>query len=99
MADENQAAEYKPEYRDVTFDGYTFKLDDNLLDDVEVLEMIDAVESQNQPGAVIRLLKKIIHDDGYDEMKAYFVKKDGRFKMTKMMKIYEAIFAGFDPKG
>lgn len=98
MADEKQATDIKPEYRDVTFDGYTFKLDDNRLDDVEVLEMIDAVESQNQPGAVIRLLKKIIDDSGYEDMKAYFVKKDGRFKMTKMMKIYEAIFEGFSPK-
>lgn len=93
MADETEK-----KLRDVTYDGYTFKLDDDLLDDVEVLEMIDAVESENKPGAVIRLLKQIIGDDGYDAMKAYFVKKDGRFKMTKMMKIYEAIFAGFSPK-
>jgi hypothetical protein len=99
MADEKAATENKPEYRDITHDGYTFKLDDTLLDDVEVLEMIDAVESQNRPGEVIRLLKQLIGDSGYAEMKAYFVKKDGRFKMTKMMKIYEAIFEGFDPKG
>ena len=93
------ADETKPELREVTHDGYTFKLNDDLLDDVEVLEMIDAVETQNQPGAVIRLLKQIIGEDGYTEMKAYFVNKDGRFKMTKMMKIYEAIFEGFNPKG
>lgn len=98
MADEKPATDTKPELRDVTFDGYTFKLDDNLLDDVEVLEMIDAVESQNKPGQVINLLKQLIGDDGYDEMKAYFVKKDGRFKMTKVMKVYEEIFKGFDPK-
>lgn len=99
MTDEKSATENKAELRDITVDGYTFKLDDTLLDDVEILEMIDAVESQNRPGEVINLLKRLVGDNGYDEMKAYFVKKDGRFKMTKLMKIYEAIFAGFDPKG
>lgn len=97
MAEEKTAD--KKELRDVTVDGYTFKLDDTLLDDVEVLEMIDAVESENRPGVVIKLLKNLVGDDGYNEMKDYFVKKDGRFKMTKLMKVYEAIFEGFDPKG
>lgn len=101
MADENAAKQQKEtaKLRDVTVDGYDFKIDDNLLDDVEVLEMIDAVENQNRPGVIISLLRNLIGDDGYKAMKAYFVEKDGRFKMSKLMKVYEAIFDGFDPKG
>lgn len=89
----------KGEIKDVTVDGYTFKLNTELLDDVELLEMIDAIENQNKPGVIISLLRNLIGEAGYDEMKAYFVKKDGRFKMSKLMVVYEAIFEDFDPKG
>lgn len=89
----------KSEIKDITFDGYAFKLDMELLDDVELLEMIDAIENQSKPGVIIQLLRNLIGDDGYDEMKAYFVKKDGRFKMSKLSSVYQAIFEDFDPKG
>lgn len=102
MADEKTATEAKKENKElrvVEYDGYKFKIDDELLDDVEVLEMVDAIENKKQPGAIMSLLKSLIGEDGYKEMKAYFVEKDGRFKMSKLMHVYEAVFAGFDPKG
>lgn len=99
MADEKKAASKdKKELRDVEFQGYKFKVNDEALDDVEVLEMVDAIENENRTGVIISLLRNIIGEDGYKEMKAYFVKQDGRFKMTTLMKVYEAIFEGFDPK-
>lgn len=89
----------KAEIKDVTVEGYTFKLNTALLDDVELLEMIDAIESQERPGVIISLLRSLIGEDGYVAMKTYFVKKDGRFKMSTLMKVYDAIFEDFDPKG
>lgn len=85
--------------RDIEFDGYKFQLDEELLDDVELLEFIDGIENGEKPALIITLLEKLIGKDGYQEMKAYFVKKDGRFKMSKLMEIYQAIFENFDPKG
>ncbi len=114
MAEENQTKEQnikdsvneglqtdgkaKTELRDVTVDGYKFKINDELLDDVEVLEMIDAIENKNRPGVIVSLLRNIVGEGGYKEMKAYFTKKEGHFKISKLMKVYEAIFEGFDPK-
>ena len=89
----------KQEIKDITYDGYTFKVDTELLDDVELLEMIDAIENREQPALIITLLKDLIGEDGYKDMKDYFVKKDGRFRMTKLSGIYQAIFEDFDPKG
>lgn len=104
MAEETPAAATTPdqdkkELRDVEFQGYKFKVNDEALDDVELLEMVDAIENENRTGVIISLLRNIVGEDGYKAMKAYFVEKDGRFKMTTLMKVYEAIFEGFDPKG
>ena len=99
MADEKTAAkDKKNELREVQFEDYKFKVNDEALDDVEVLEMVDAIENENRTGVIISLLRNIVGEDGYKQMKAHFVKKDGRFKMSKLMKVYEAIFEGFDPK-
>lgn len=91
--------EPKSKIKDVEVEGYKFKLNEELLDDVELLEMIDAIEHQNKPGVIISLLRNLVGEDGYADMKAYFVKRDGRFKMSTLMKVYEAIFEDFDPKG
>lgn len=92
-------AEQKDKLKKVEYDGYKFAIDEDLLDDVELLEMIDGIENEEKPALIITLLKRLIGDDGYEAMKAYFVKKDGRFKMSKLGEIYQAIFEGFDPKG
>lgn len=89
----------KSETKTIEFEGYKFELDTELLDDVELLEMIDGIENLERPALIITLLQKLIGDDGYTAMKAYFVKKDGRFKMSKLSGIYQAIFEDFDPKG
>lgn len=85
--------------KDVEYDGYKFKIDEELLDDVELLEMIDGIENEEKPALIITLLKRLIGDDGYAAMKEYFVKKDGRFKMSALGEIYRVIFEDFDPKG
>ncbi len=90
---------FKGELKEVDFEGYKFNVNTDLIDDVEVLELIDRIESKNQIIAVVDFLDYLIGRDEYEKMKAHFVEKEGRFKMTKLMKVYEAIFEKFDPKG
>ena len=103
MADvKAQAAEVadalKGELIDVEFEGYKFKVDTGLLDDVDALDLIDKIENQSNMKAIVDFLQYLIGPDGYEQMKAYFVKKEGRFKISKLTQIYVAIFEKFDPK-
>lgn len=84
--------------KEIEFDGYNFTVDMSMLDDVEMLEILDRIENRNQIGAIIPLLKLLITDKGYDDMKAYFVGKYGKFKATTLVEIYRAMIAKYDPK-
>lgn len=85
--------------KDVTVDGYTFKVDTNIIDDVDNLELINKIENAGYLYGIIEFLQKIIGQDGYDNLKAHFVAQEGKLSLTKLGKIYEAIFKEFDPKG
>ncbi len=91
--------EFKGEIKDVNFDGYEFQVDTNVLDDVEIVELIDLIENKQNLKAIVDFLIYLLGEDGYKSMKEYFVKKDGRFKLSSLSKIYQAIFENFDPKG
>ena len=88
----------KSKLKEVSYDGYSFKVDLDAIDDVEVLELIDSIENNGQTGKIISFLKNLIGDDGYAEMKQYFTKKDDRFRLNKLIGVYEAIFKNLDPK-
>lgn len=85
--------------KNVTVDGYSFEIDTDRIDDVEILDTIDAIENQKQLKEIITFLKYLVGDEGYEALKAYFVEKDGKFKLSKLFSVYEAIFKEFDPKG
>lgn len=85
--------------KDVTVDGYSFKVDTNIIDDVDNLELINKIENGGYLYGIIEFLIKIIGQDGYDQLKAHFVEAEGKLSLTKLGKVYEAIFAQFDPKG
>lgn len=89
----------KPTGKELEIDGYKFIVDTDLLDDVEAFEIIDRIENKNEVTAVVPLLKFLIGEKGYDDMKAHFVKKEGRFRVTKLSQVYQVIVADFDPKG
>lgn len=95
--DENKVTKSEP--KELEFEGYKFKVDTDLLDDVEAFEIIDRIENKGQVAAVVPLLEFLIGKDGFAEMKAHFVKKEGRFRVSKLSKIYEVIVENFDPKG
>lgn len=100
--DEKPAGVTPPEaatVKEIEVDGYKFKVDMDLMDDVEAFEYVDRIENKGQISAIVPLLQFMIGEKGTADMKAHFVKKYGRFRLTKLMNVYEAIAANFDPKG
>lgn len=90
---------FKGEVIDINYEGYEFKVDTALLDDVDALEMIDSIENQNNMKSIVDFLQYLIGKDGYNQMREYFIAKEGRFRISTLSKIYVAIFEKFDPKG
>ena len=98
-ADLEKATEaLKGEIINIDFEGYKFVVDTGLMDDVDALEMIDSIENKNNMKTIVDFLHYLIGPEEYEKLKAYFVKKDGRFKISTLSKIYVAIFDKFDPK-
>lgn len=85
--------------KELEIDGYKFTVDTDLLDDVEVFENIDRIENKGQVVAIVPLLHFLIGKQGYEDMKDHFVKTEGRFRLTKLSKVYQTIIEDFDPKG
>ena len=84
--------------KELEIDGYKFRVDTDLLDDVEAFELIDRIENKQQVAAIVPLLTFLIGDEGYQEMKTHFVKTQGRFRVTKLSEVYKVIIENFDPK-
>lgn len=85
--------------KEITVDGYKFKVDMDLMDDIEAFQHIDRIENKGQIAAIVPLLQYMVGDKGVEDMTAFFKKKYGKFRLTKLMEVYEAIAANFDPKG
>ena len=90
--------ETKTSVKNLEIDGYKFTVDTDLLDDVEAFELIDRIENKKQVVAIVPLLKFIIGEKGYEDMKAHFTKTEGKFRVTKLSKVYQVIIENFDPK-
>jgi hypothetical protein len=108
MAENEQKTEST--IQEVTVDGYVFKVDTDLLDDVEAFEYSDRIENKGQVAAIAPLLTFMIGVNGYNAMKAHFAKTDadehkdtldykGRFRIKKLNEVYLAIIEKFNPKG
>ena len=68
--------------------GYKFKIDPQKLDDIEVID-----SAQNN---LLPVIKKIIGDDEFANIKAYYVNKHGRMSITTdLTEVVEAIFKLF----
>ena len=71
-----ETEEKKTTVSEVTVAGYTFKVDTDLMDDVEAFEYIDRIENKGQTAAIVPLLTFMIGTKGYAEMKAFYSKAD-----------------------
>lgn len=111
MAD---TAEEKSTVQEIDVKGYKFKVDTDLLDDVDSLDFIERIENKGQIGVVLPLLKHIMGVKEFEKMKAFYVEADGkehaekhpddkdykpRMRMSLLEPIYLAIVEKFDPKG
>lgn len=81
----------------VEIDGYKLEFDQNNLDDVEVFELINAIE-EGEVQKTAKLLKLLIGENEYNKVKDFFVNKYGRFPISKLTEVYTAIFQGASPK-
>jgi len=95
--------------KQIELDGYKFEVDTDLLDDVEAFEYIDRIENKQQTAGIVPLIKFLIGDQGYEEMKVHFTAVDakahegvkgykGRFRVSQLSRVYTAIIEKFDPK-
>ena len=94
----NEETEKKSTVKELEIDGYKFTVDTDLLDDVEAFEHIDSIENQKRVTAIVPLLTFLIGKDGYEAMKSHFTKAEGKFRITKLSKVYEIIIENFNPK-
>jgi hypothetical protein len=83
----------------VSVEDYKFNIDKNLLDDLEVIEMIDDIESNERSYRIVGLLKVLLGEKQYKEMKVYFSEKHGKIDSALLTTIMTRIFEKFDPKG
>lgn len=73
--------------QEINLDGYSFKVDTDLMDDVEAFEYIDRIENKGQVAAIVPLLTFMIGDKEYAKLKAYFTEKDGKDNQEKFDKL------------
>lgn len=83
---------------DIEFDGFKFKFDTDALDDMEFLELSDAVQNEQDLTKYPALVKLLMGDKSYKEAKAYFTKKDGRFTATKCGELFKHTIEAAGPK-
>ena len=108
-ADEKPLEKMPINEKELTVDGYTFKVDTDLLDDVDAFRLINKIENDNQITAVVPLMDYLIGKPAFDKMKKYFVDKDAeehkevkgyhpRLRIGKLGEIYQEVIKNFDPK-
>lgn len=85
------------EIKKISVDGFEFDFNTNALDDVEVFEMLDLIED-GQIQKIATLLKILIGEIVYRDLKAHFKKKYGVFRLEKMKEVYDKIFEESIPK-
>lgn len=70
--------------------GFVVKINEELIDDWELIELIDGIEEN--PLAMIRVCKKLLGDKQYANLKNYLKRKEGMVKTSTMSDIIIEIF-------
>jgi hypothetical protein len=95
--------------KELDFEGYKFKVDTDLLDDVDAFALINKIENENQITAVVPLMHFLVGKEEFEKIKAHFTKLDAeehkdekgykpRLRIGKLGDIYQVIIKNFDPK-
>lgn len=104
-----QASAESASVKELELDGYKFKVDTDLLDDVDAFALINKIENENQITAVVPLMHFLVGKEAFDKIKQHFIDADGeankdkpdykpRMRIAKLGEIYQVIIKNFDPK-
>ena len=74
-------------------DGLEIEVNGDFMDDVETLEVMDRMSTA--PEAIIPFVKKIFGEDNYQTVKAYYVKKHGRMRISDLNDVVNTVAAAF----
>lgn len=74
-------------------DGLEMEVNGDFMDDVETLEVMDRMATA--PEAIIPFVKKIFGEDNYQVVKAYYVKKNGRMRISDLNNVVNTVAAAF----
>ena len=62
--------------------GFKFTIDEAALNDWELLEDLDGIE--NNPQRYVRVARRLLNKEQYEELKKHCLNENGRVDMTKM---------------
>lgn len=88
----------KTQDKKIVVDSIEYIFNEDYVDDMEVLELSDKVQSEGGITAYPALLRKLIGDEKYKEASDHYKEKNGRFKVTDAQAIFDAIIKAVDPK-
>lgn len=74
-------------------DGLEIEVNGDFMDDVETLEVMDRMTTA--PEAIIPFVKKIFGEDNYQVVKAHYVKKNGRMRISDLNDVVNTVAAAF----
>lgn len=81
----------------ITIEDYSFEIDPDIIDDVEILEQLETTQNGGSV-QLIAMTKKLIGKEEYDKIKAHFMEKHGKMRISTLSLIFTKIFESFDPK-
>lgn len=72
--------------QELEFEGYKFKVDTDLLDDVDAFALINKIENENQLTAIVPLMYYLVGKPEFNKMKDYFAQKDAEEHAAELEK-------------
>lgn len=86
------------ELKELEFDGFKFKVNPDSIDDMEFLELADAVENVGDMSKYPALVKMLIGEEYYRAAVEHFKGKYGKFSATKCGEMFSSAIKALDPK-
>ena len=79
-----------------TKSGFEYEIDSEAVDDWELVEVLS--ESNPNSGEYIQTVKTVLGADQYKGLKAYLKDKEGKVKITSMLREFEEIISSVQLK-
>ena len=82
----------KNEDYNVTSSGFRYKLDEDVLDDWETLTLLENIDSGELNG-ITKAVPKLLGKKQFENLKSFLRKKEGKVKITSVMREIGEILA------